>query len=145
MRHVPGDDTNLQLRHRPLVRLSNAAHQEGFDPLNIDRFAKRMYARGILNCQATSLCSKLFFLGNPNKVFMYDSYVCDALDFNKKNYTDFYSTMRQLTKNEMFSSYIDELYERVRPKLDTLEIWARLSLTEVARKIRVIDRYLMVL
>ncbi len=149
IRNITKDEKDIDIESRNLVRLRVILKGMAFRPTEIDDVAAKLKVEKISKVNAVSMISKIFFLGNPEKVFIYDSLVKTSIGFKKTSqvtYNQFYDRIVKLTAEHDFKEYILEIKKPLNKKLETIEKWAGyINENEEVRRMRITDTYLFFL
>jgi hypothetical protein len=147
IRHVCKDADGVESEARNIVRLSNRLKEVSFQPEEIDEFAKSLKHDGISKVNPVSLSSKMFFLGNPERIYIYDSLVRTAIGLKNISvtYSNFLDRIETIVLNPSMQAYIDEIERSLTQRLILLESWTGIGNASQIRRMRLVDRYLMFL
>lgn len=145
IRHVTKDEKNTLFENTNIFKLSSLMDSCSYSPDDIDKFARKIQDKKISPKNPVSLTSKLFFLGNPKQVFIYDSLVRTAigLKHGKVSYARFYDRINEIILKRDFQSYVSAIEDELNSKLTDIETWSGFLHAKKIRKMRIIDRYLM--
>lgn len=149
IRNISKDAKGVSIKEKNLYKLSALLKAGIYRSSKVDGFAAGLRPLDISKVNPVSLTSKLFFLGNPKQIFIYDSLVKKATCFDQPKvgvYTSFYKHITSIVKMPEFKKHIDFLERRLKTKLAQIESWCGYEIdVEKIRRMRITDKYLMFL